>query len=127
MVIVGTTLSDAGRYECLMNNSLGTERGYSELSIIPGTTVNEDDMMGIIIITVVCCAVGTSVIWVVIIYQTRKRINSASTSAAAMADADTRVYVDISSEQSSCKDSGTGDSAKHSSLSDNFTLLSGKF
>lgn len=126
MIIVDTSLSDAGRYECFMNNSLGFERGYSELTVIPGQTVTEDDMLGIIIITVVCCAVGTSIVWVVIIYQTRKRVTT-PTNNFAMTEVDTRVYVDTSSEHSSCKDSGRGDSAKHSSISDNFTLLSGNF
>lgn len=89
-------------------------------------------MTGIIIITVVCCAVGTSVIWVVIIYQTRKRIgivevrndecpypSTLLTATAAAADKDSapHLYLDTNSEHSSgSKDSGTGDSAgKHSS------------
>lgn len=126
MIIVGTTLSDAGRYECYMNNSLGFTSGFSELTVIPGASVTDDDMLGIIIITVVCCAVGTSVVWVVIIYQTRKRI-ATPINNFALEEVDTREFVDTTSEHSSCKDSGTGDSAKHSSVSDNFTLLSGKY
>lgn len=36
MIIVDTVLSDAGRYECRLNNSLGTQMGYSELLVKPG-------------------------------------------------------------------------------------------
>ena len=34
---------------------------------------DESTTTGIIIIAVVCCVVGTSLVWVIIIYQTRKR------------------------------------------------------
>lgn len=130
MIIVDTTLSDAGVYECLMNNSLGTEHGTSELLVLPNVSMNDDssDTVGIIIITVVCCAVGTSIVWVVIIYQT-KRVNTANvinTGAVLPDNFGNRMYMDNSSDHSSCKDSGTGDSAKHSSVGDNFNLLPGK-
>lgn len=36
LVIVDTDLSDAGTYECQMSNMLGTEQGFSQLSVIPG-------------------------------------------------------------------------------------------
>ncbi|XP_033610004.1 leucine-rich repeats and immunoglobulin-like domains protein 3 isoform X2 [Cryptotermes secundus] len=35
LVIVDTDLSDAGTYECQMSNMLGTEQGFSQLSVIP--------------------------------------------------------------------------------------------
>lgn len=75
-------------------------------------------MWGIIIITVVCCAVLTSIIWVVIIYQTRRSIPPSNTIAVpadqtAVPFTDTH-FPDNASENSSCKDSGTGDSAKRS-------------
>lgn len=71
-------------------------------------------MMGIIIITVVCCAVFTSVVWVAIIYQTRK--SAAGKEAAQYPGTDlTEIPPDCASERSSCKDSGTGDSARRSS------------
>lgn len=132
MIIVDTTLSDAGTYECYMNNSLGSEHGTSELLVIPSMPMSDDAMMGIIIITVVCCAVGTSIVWVVIIYQTRKRVRGGATNMMSAGTAlsevgDKRVYMDNSSDHSSCKDSGTGDSAKNSSLGDNFHLLPGNF
>lgn len=82
--------------------------------------VNEDDMMGLIIITVVCCAVGTSIVWVVIIYQTRRRLNATQNdnrqvTAVATATApehETHLYLETSSQHS--KDSGTGDSTNPS-------------
>lgn len=85
-------------------------------------SVNEDDILGLIIITVVCCAVGTSIVWVVIIYQTRRRLNAltqtrnsqpSSAIAATVADTQTHIYLETSSQHS--KDSGTGDSTNPSS------------
>ena len=73
----------------------------------------------------VCCVVGTSVIWVVIIYQTRKRsLDGGNMSSRAHLHLDdnryhhhteppTVMFLDNVSEHSS-KDSGTGDSAKRS-------------
>lgn len=120
LVIVGTSMDDAGKYECEMTNSLGTEKGYCHLSVIPSS-----DMTGIIVITVVCCALGTSVIWVVIIYQTRKKMGLVevvtescqypSTVLPSNLSSVPHLYVDTNSEHSSGKDSGTGDSAKRSS------------
>lgn len=139
LVIVDTDLSDAGAYECQMSNSLGTEHGISQLSVIPASSpgMTESDVTGIIIITVVCCAVGTSVVWVVIICQTRKRMGIVkvrndecpypSTLLSATAVADDRdsaphLYLDTNSEHSSgSKDSGTGDSAGKRS-SDNLLI-----
>ncbi|XP_049783690.1 leucine-rich repeats and immunoglobulin-like domains protein 3 [Schistocerca cancellata] len=138
LVIVNTIPSDAGTYECEMSNTLGTERGYSKLTVVPASAVGvtDGDITGIIIITVVCCAVGTSVIWVVIIYHTRKRMglmeagNDACPypSTLLRSHPDCRgsvpnLYIDVTSEQSSDKDSGTGDSAKRSS--DDFLLENG--
>ncbi|XP_069692853.1 leucine-rich repeats and immunoglobulin-like domains protein 3 isoform X2 [Periplaneta americana] len=142
LVIVDTDLSDAGTYECEMFNSLGKEQGFSQLSVIPASNpmMNESDMTGIIIITVVCCAVGTSVVWVVIIYQTRKRMGIvevrsddcpypstllAATIAPDDRDSAPHLYLDTNSEHSSgSKDSGTGDSAGKRS-SDNLLLGNG--
>ncbi|KAK3605813.1 hypothetical protein CHS0354_002430 [Potamilus streckersoni] len=88
LIIVQTELSDAGKYMCEMSNTLGTQRGYSTLSVITdsskgigdasgsgreGGLDDESTTTGIIIIAVVCCVVGTSLVWVIIIYQTRKR------------------------------------------------------
>ncbi|GLG98860.1 Toll-like receptor 7 [Gryllus bimaculatus] len=129
LVIVGTTLEDAGKYECEMTNALGTEKGYSQVSILPaaadGSSENENDMTGIIVITVVCCAIGTSIIWVVIIYQTRKKMGLVevgtescqypSTLLPSNLSSAPHLYLDTNSEHSSGKDSGTGDSAKRSS------------
>lgn len=130
LIIVNTIVSDAGNYECEMSNSLGSVVGASHLTVKPAPTstpspaaVNEDDILGLIIITVVCCAVGTSVVWVVIIYQTRRRLNavaqsrnaqpSTATVAAVLPETQTHLYLETSSQHS--KDSGTGDSTNPSS------------
>lgn len=129
LIIVGAVPSDEGLYECEITNSLGTMKDSTKLRVLPpvSSVVNEEDMKGIIIITVVCCAVGTSIVWVVVIYHTRKRMNTPipqfTTDSLQLAplstEADhpgTHMFTDNISERSSCKDSGTGDSAKRSSL-----------
>ena len=85
LVIVETETGDAGQYTCEMSNTLGTIRGTSSLTVITsgsggsGSSKNEGGLddesttTGIIIIAVVCGVVGTSLVWVIIIYQTRKR------------------------------------------------------
>lgn len=39
----------------------------------PSAALDKSTLTGLIVIAVVCCVVGTSLVWVVIIYQTRKR------------------------------------------------------
>ncbi|XP_055434982.1 leucine-rich repeats and immunoglobulin-like domains protein 3 isoform X1 [Bubalus kerabau] len=85
LIIVDSDISDAGKYTCEMSNTLGTERGHVRLSVIPTPTCDSPQMtassldddgwatVGIVIIAVVCCVVGTSLVWVVIIYHTRRR------------------------------------------------------
>ncbi|MBW01614.1 Leucine-rich repeats and immunoglobulin-like domains protein 3, partial [Eschrichtius robustus] len=85
LIIVDSDVRDAGKYTCEMSNTLGTERGHVRLSVIPTPTCDspqltasslDDDgwaTMGIVIIAVVCCVVGTSLVWVVVIYHTRRR------------------------------------------------------
>ncbi|BES90893.1 IGc2 [Nesidiocoris tenuis] len=103
---------DAGLYQCEITNSLGTEKTAAQLIIAPAYSAAADDITGVIIITVVCCAVGTSAIWVIIIYQTRKRFRC----TAVPKDLSSRaIHLDTKSEHSaSSKDSGTGDSTKRS-------------
>ncbi|XP_057556991.1 leucine-rich repeats and immunoglobulin-like domains protein 3 isoform X3 [Hippopotamus amphibius kiboko] len=85
LIIVDSDVSDAGKYTCEMSNTLGTERGHVRLSVIPRPTCDSPQMTasslgedgwataGVVIIAVVCCVVGTSLVWVVIIYHTRRR------------------------------------------------------
>ncbi|KAM9674238.1 leucine-rich repeats and immunoglobulin-like domains protein 3 isoform 2-T2 [Trichechus inunguis] len=85
LIIVDSDVSDAGKYTCEMSNTLGTERGNVRLSVIPTPTCDAPQMtapsldddgwatVGVVIIAVVCCVVGTSLVWVVIIYHTRRR------------------------------------------------------
>lgn len=79
LIIVKTTEADAGTYKCEMENKIDKISATMKLLVRSvadsnrgGQMVNVDEMTCIVIITVVCCAVGTSIIWVVIIYQTRK-------------------------------------------------------
>ncbi|KAB5542124.1 hypothetical protein PHYPO_G00087830 [Pangasianodon hypophthalmus] len=92
LIIVDAAEADAGTYTCEMSNPLGTERGNVRLAVLPnpncesnqagtgalgpvGSGSEEDGWttVGIVIIAVVCCVVGTSLVWVVIIYHTRRR------------------------------------------------------
>lgn len=92
LIIVDAAEADAGKYTCEMSNALGTERGDIRLAVMPnpncdsgvqggmgagmvsGPGSNGDGWttVGIVIIAVVCCVVGTSLVWVVIIYHTRR-------------------------------------------------------
>lgn len=87
LIIVDAAEGDAGKYTCEMSNTLGTQRGNVRLAVLPnpncdfgvgasgGVDSDEDGWttVGIVIIAVVCCVVGTSLVWVVIIYHTRRR------------------------------------------------------
>lgn len=122
LIIVNTIASDEGSYECEMSNSLGSVVGASHLTVKPApiSTLNESEILGLIIITVVCCAVITSVVWVLVIYKTRRQLNPTQDTAAQPAttvivtvpEVQTQLYLDTSSQHS--KDSGTGDSTNPS-------------
>nr|XP_020448576.1 leucine-rich repeats and immunoglobulin-like domains protein 1 isoform X2 [Monopterus albus]XP_020448577.1 leucine-rich repeats and immunoglobulin-like domains protein 1 isoform X3 [Monopterus albus] len=84
LVISAISLEDAGHYTCLMSNTLGTERAHSQLMVMqrrslctppsgPSTVT-----IGIIVIAVVTSIVVTSLVWVCIIYQTRKKSEECS-------------------------------------------------
>ncbi|XP_008586400.1 PREDICTED: leucine-rich repeats and immunoglobulin-like domains protein 1 [Galeopterus variegatus] len=74
LVVQNVVAEDAGRYTCEMSNALGTERAHSQLSIVPPPGCRKDGTtVGIFTIAVVCSIVLTSLVWVCIIYQTRKK------------------------------------------------------
>lgn len=74
LVVQNVEAEDAGRYTCEMSNPLGTERAHSQLSILPTPGCRKDGTtVGIFTIAVVCSIVLTSLVWVCIIYQTRKK------------------------------------------------------
>ncbi|XP_055372009.1 metacaspase-2-like isoform X2 [Condylostylus longicornis] len=88
LIITSSKLNDSGLYKCKVYNEFGTKYGVNNI-IVKNTInhnsdniINIEEMIGIIMITVICCAIGTSVIWVVIIYQAKKAIqtNPVSTS-----------------------------------------------
>lgn len=84
LIIGSAALEDAGRYTCLMSNTLGTERAHSELVVNPrriscSPPVGQSTVtIGIIVIAVVTSIVVTSLVWVCIIYQTRKKSEECS-------------------------------------------------
>jgi len=76
LIIVKVGLEDAGGYECEMRNQLGAVTQTSFLTVNGGDVVaSSDPTTGIIVVAVVCCILGTSLVWVFIIYHTRRRGN----------------------------------------------------
>lgn len=87
LIIVDAAEGDAGKYTCEMSNTLGTQRGNVRLAVLPnpncdvgvgasgGVGSDEDGWttVGIVIIAVVCCVVGTSLVWVIVIYHMRRK------------------------------------------------------
>ncbi|XP_022617140.1 leucine-rich repeats and immunoglobulin-like domains protein 2 [Seriola dumerili] len=81
LIIVDAGPADAGKYTCIMSNTLGTERGHIYLSVSPspncdtGGGYDQDGWttVGIVVIVVVCCVVGTSLVWVIVIYHMRRK------------------------------------------------------
>ncbi|KAG7155884.1 Leucine-rich repeats and immunoglobulin-like domains protein 3-like 1 [Homarus americanus] len=71
LLIKEAQMDDVGIYVCELTNILGTARGHVNLSIRDMT--NTSTTTGIVVMAVVVCVVVTSLIWVVIIHQTRKR------------------------------------------------------
>ncbi|KAJ8923669.1 hypothetical protein NQ315_010249 [Exocentrus adspersus] len=150
LIIVDSVKADSGVYECRLKKSSRrgerTKQDHRETKYIifishhqcwASSTYDTSNMMGIIIITVVCCAVLTSIIWVVIIYQTRKRIPPPviqtemqelpdMTDKSRTHQLQLQLCPDNISNHSSSKDSGTGDSAKHSNddlVPEEFTMI----
>ncbi|KAM4699953.1 leucine-rich repeats and immunoglobulin-like domains protein 2 [Discoglossus pictus] len=83
LIIVDAGPEDAGKYTCIMSNTLGTERGHIYLNVLSSPNCDssqnvigyEEDgwtTVGIVIIVVVCCVVGTSLVWVIVIYHMRR-------------------------------------------------------
>lgn len=94
LVIGTTTLEDAGRYTCVMSNTLGTERAHCQLNVYqrfedcaPFTSPSTVTV-GIIVIAVVTSIVVTSLVWVCIIYQTRKKSEECSVNTGAFIHTD---------------------------------------
>ncbi|XP_027011644.2 leucine-rich repeats and immunoglobulin-like domains protein 1 isoform X1 [Tachysurus fulvidraco] len=85
LVISSSMLEDAGRYTCVMSNPLGTERAQCSLTVNqrPGGNCHMNGSsgavtVGIVVIAVVTSVVATSLVWVCIIYQTRKKSEECS-------------------------------------------------
>ncbi|CAB1353615.1 unnamed protein product [Coregonus sp. 'balchen'] len=81
LIIVDAGPADTGKYMCIMSNMLGTERGHIYLSVLPSPNCDtaggyDQDgwtTVGIVVIVVVCCVVGTSLVWVIVIYHMRRK------------------------------------------------------
>ncbi|XP_061474677.1 leucine-rich repeats and immunoglobulin-like domains protein 1 [Rhineura floridana] len=74
LIVRNVVMEDAGKYTCEISNTVGTERAHSQVSVLPSLGCRKDGTtVGIITIAVVCSIVLTSLVWVCIIYQTRKK------------------------------------------------------
>ncbi|XP_070594282.1 leucine-rich repeats and immunoglobulin-like domains protein 1 isoform X1 [Erythrolamprus reginae] len=74
LIVRNVVLEDAGKYTCEISNTVGTERAHSQVSVLPSIGCRKDGTtFGIMTIAVVCSIVLTSLVWVCIIYQTRKK------------------------------------------------------
>ncbi|XP_053724937.1 leucine-rich repeats and immunoglobulin-like domains protein 2 [Synchiropus splendidus] len=84
LIIVDAGPTDAGKYTCIISNTLGTERGHIYLSVSPSPNCDTGvgyvqygqdgwTTVGIVVIVVVCCVVGTSLVWVIVIYHMRRK------------------------------------------------------
>uniref|UniRef100_A0A3Q1JY28 Ig-like domain-containing protein n=1 Tax=Anabas testudineus TaxID=64144 RepID=A0A3Q1JY28_ANATE len=80
LIIVDAGPADAGKYTCIMSNTLGTERGHIYLGVSPSPNCDTGGYdqdgwttVGIVVIVVVCCVVGTSLVWVIVIYHMRRK------------------------------------------------------
>lgn len=85
LVISSTAPEDTGRYTCVMSNPLGTERAHCVLTVYQrdanGCHAQPSTgpvTVGIVVIAVVTSVVATSLVWVCIIYQTRKKSEECS-------------------------------------------------
>lgn len=79
LIIMKTTEDDAGLYSCELENALGTEKSLIQLKVRTEAVAtseadgySHDEITAIILVTVVCCAIGTSIIWIVVIYKSKK-------------------------------------------------------
>ncbi|XP_017335165.1 leucine-rich repeats and immunoglobulin-like domains protein 2 isoform X1 [Ictalurus punctatus] len=82
LIIVDARSADAGKYTCIMSNTLGTERGHIYLSVSSSPNCEQAGggydpdgwtTVGIVVMVVVCCVVGTSLVWVIVIYHMRRK------------------------------------------------------
>ncbi|XP_060095486.1 leucine-rich repeats and immunoglobulin-like domains protein 1 isoform X2 [Heteronotia binoei] len=74
LIVWNVMMEDDGKYTCEISNTVGTERAHSQVSVLSTLGCRKDGTtVGIIIIAVVCSIVLTSLVWVCIIYQTRKK------------------------------------------------------
>lgn len=79
LIVMKTTEDDAGLYTCELENSLGIQQAFIQLkvrtkpmvTIVNVESYSHDEITAIIIVTVVFCAIGTSIIWIVVMYKTK--------------------------------------------------------
>ncbi|KAJ1109973.1 hypothetical protein NDU88_007330 [Pleurodeles waltl] len=112
LIIRNVVLEDEGKYTCVMSNTLGTERAHSHLTVSKAAgCVTEQGRMegtmtiGIITIAVVCSIVLTSLVWVCIIYQTRKKREDYSVANTGVCKSDVTEPPTMEIHSDSCRQS----------------------
>lgn len=79
LIVMKSTEDDAGLYTCELENKLGIEKSLIQLkvrtkpivTIVNVENYTHDEITAIIIVSVVFCAIGTSIIWIVVMYKTK--------------------------------------------------------
>lgn len=132
LVIMDSQARDAGVYECEIANELGTETGRMQLSVVAqGKTVVQAqfDSLSLIIIIAVACVLGTSIIWLVIIYHTKKSIGGGggprggSTTAINNNSAAMATMLTVGDGNRVCANGGAGGEYARTSLLGNHSPL----
>ncbi|XP_045688132.1 leucine-rich repeats and immunoglobulin-like domains protein 1 isoform X3 [Phyllostomus hastatus] len=104
LVVQNVVAEDAGQYTCEMSNALGTERAHSQLSVLPSPGCRRDGTTaGIFTIAVVCSIVLTSLVWVCIIYQTRKKSEEYSVTNTGICPRDAGLYPEADAHVVTCR------------------------
>lgn len=74
LIIMSAESRDSGVYVCEASNTLDVQTDSAKLIVKQNSgTIWNMTTTSIIIVVVICCVLGTSLIWVVIIYQTRRK------------------------------------------------------
>lgn len=84
-IIVRVQREDAGQYSCRVSNTLGAVTQRAQLTVIDGDAApdqrrsngnlikhDKKTFLGIIVIVVVACVIGTSIVWLIVIFCARK-------------------------------------------------------
>lgn len=79
LVIVNAQSTDAGHYRCEISDNLRTLTLQSELIVVQGSLNNDLVLLSVMIFTIICVLICTSIVWRVLRHQRRKQLHSSTT------------------------------------------------